>query len=67
MQTPMLSELQNWTPEFPKVRLFLCPCGCQSITTLKRPYDWIYNHITTEKTKHTFLRKEGEFLSRVSF
>ena len=36
-------------------------------TTLKRPYDCIYNHITTEKAKHTFLRKEGEFLSRVGF
>lgn len=62
----MLSELQtghrvsqNWTPEFPKVRLFLCPCGCQSITALKRPYDWIYNHITTGKKLNTFLRKEG--------
>ena len=29
-QIPMLSELQNWTPEFPKERLFLYPCGCQS-------------------------------------
>ena len=39
----------------------------EHITILKRPYGWIYSHVTTEKAKHAFLRKEGEFLSRVGF
>lgn len=31
----------------------------EHITTLKRPYGWIYSHATTEKAKHAFLRKGG--------